>query len=334
MNPPQETVSTSDPEISEHEPDASALNAERDPETQTEPGPGNSSGSRIRLIGFGIFTLVLAALFWKPLLDLTALARKSDLYSHVFLVPLISAYFIWIDRKILPRSFKASWGGALGFGLVGVVLIAAYVVAVGSGWELETINYLSWTMISFVMLFVAGCFVFLGAPFLRVAAFPVAFLIFLVPMPTVVEHGLERFSQLYSADAFHLLMKLSGTPVFREGTTFMMPGLEIEVAPQCSGLRSSFVLFITGLLLGQLCLRSVWGRIVLTAATIPLGLLRNGARIFTISMLTMHYDPEIINGPVHSQGGPPFFVASLVPLYLIMLLLRRLERRKPSKSAD
>ena len=219
---------------------------------------------------------------------------------------------------------------------MGALCGAAYLIAAQSGWEPATIDYLSLTMFAFVTLFVSGCFLFLGAPFLSAAAFPVAFLIFLVPMPTGIEHALERLSQLHSADAFHVLLEISGTPVFREGTTFMMPGLEIEVAPECSGLRSSFVLFITGLLLGQLCLRSAWSRTALVVSTLVLGLMRNGARIFTITMLTMHYNPEIIHGPVHKQGGPPFFVASLVPLYLIMLLLRKIERRKkqPIQSSE
>jgi exosortase/archaeosortase family protein len=101
----------------------------------------------------------------------------------------------------------------------------------------------------------------------------------------------------------------------------------LQVAKECSGIHSSWVLFITGLLASHLFLRTRWRKIVLVAFVIPLGILRNGFRIFVIGMLCVHIGPYMIGSMIHRQGGPFFFALSLVPLFLLLLWLRRRERR-------
>lgn len=279
-----------------------------------------------RLTGLAIFTVCLCAAFWKPLSDLVAYAANHDLYSHVLFVPLISAYFLWSERENITRPTYTSARIATALAICGALIIAGYFIGTRFGWVPGTSDYLFAIMLGFVVLFWSGCFAFLGVGFVSSIAFPFAFLIFLVPFPTVVENGLESLSQNLSAEVFNIFLHLSQTSFTRDGTVFLFQDLEIEVAPQCSGLRSSFVLSITGLLLGQLCLRRKWSRIVLVIATIPIGLLRNGMRIFALTMLTLHFDPNIIHGPLHKSGGPPFFVASLVPLLFLTIVLRRREK--------
>ena len=80
------------------------------------------------------------------------------------------------------------------------------------------------------------------------AAFPFAFLIFMVPLPDAIVDWLETASKLASAEAAALFFSVVGMPVLRDGTVFQLPGIVIEVAQECSGIRSSWVLFITSLL--------------------------------------------------------------------------------------
>jgi exosortase/archaeosortase family protein len=86
------------------------------------------------------------------------------------------------------------------------------------------------------------------------------------------------------------------------------------------------VLLITALIGGMLFLKTPWKRGLLAASFFPIAALRNAARIATIALLSIHVDPAYFNGPVHKQGGPPFFILSLVPLFAIMMILRRSER--------
>jgi exosortase C (VPDSG-CTERM-specific) len=176
-----------------------------------------------------------------------------------------------------------------------------------------------------VFFFSSACALLLGNPTLRVIAFPMAFLIFMAPLPSVLEHGLETFLQHASADAAYVLLKLSGMPILREGTQFQMPGIRIEIAPECSGIHSSLVLFVTSLLAGHFFLRRLWTKVTLSLSVILLGILRNAVRIFTLSQLCVHVDPHIFDSPLHHKGGPLFFVASLLPFCLLLWFLRKIE---------
>ena len=156
-------------------------------------------------------------------------------------------------------------------------------------------------------------------------AFPMGFLIFLTPLPDQAVDWMESGSKLASAEVASWFFVLSGTPAFREGTFFQLPGIVIQVAQECSGIKSSWVLFITSLVAGYLFLTKPWSRALLVGAVIPLGVLRNGFRIMVIGLLCVHVGPDMINSPLHRRGGPIFFVLSLVPLALILWLLRRRE---------
>ena len=155
--------------------------------------------------------------------------------------------------------------------------------------------------------------------------FPLFFLAFMIPLPEAVVDSLENASKVASAEVANWLFLISGTPFLRNGPLFQLPGITIEVAKECSGIRSSLVLIITSLLAANMFLRTTWRRAVIVAAVIPLGLLRNGLRILTISLLCVHIGPEMINSLIHRRGGPVFFVASLIPLFVMLWWLRRRE---------
>jgi exosortase C (VPDSG-CTERM-specific) len=159
-------------------------------------------------------------------------------------------------------------------------------------------------------------------------AFPTAFLLFMVPLPDAVVERLETASKLASAEAAAFFFNASGTPVLRDGLFFRLPGIVIEVAQECSGIRSSWVLFITSLLASHLFLQSSWRRVVLVAFVIPLGVVRNGFRILVIGWLCVEYGPHMIDSVVHKKGGPMFFLISLVPMFLLLVWLRSSEARK------
>jgi exosortase C (VPDSG-CTERM-specific) len=279
-----------------------------------------SSRSR-RLIGFLAFGAFLTLAFIRPLTALATYAAETDLHSHILLVPFISAYLIYIRRMQLPKEYLSSWGCALVslfFGLASL-LAASNIVEPA----LSQNDVLSLTAFSFVCLIATGGFLFLGRNWMTAAAFPFAFLIFMVPLPDGIVDRLETASKLVSAEAAALFFSIVGTPVLRDGTVFQLPGIVIEVAQECSGIRSSWVLFITSVLASYLFLKSPWRRAVLIAFVIPLGILRNGFRILVIGLLCVQVGPQMIHSTIHRQGGPLFFALSLIPLFLLLWWLRR-----------
>jgi exosortase C (VPDSG-CTERM-specific) len=281
----------------------------------------------LRVVGFVGFALLLIAVFIKHLLSLFVYAAGSDLHSHILLVPFISAYLIYTRRKQMPQEHISSLRLAAVFSVAGALALA---LAAGGGLfaamrPLSRNDYLAIMTLSFVCFIAADGFIFMGRKWMAAASFPVAFLIFMAPLPDHIVDYLETASKLASAEAASLFFNLSGTPVLRDGTVFQLPGIVIEVAQECSGIRSSWVLFITSLLASYLFLKSHWRRTALVAAVIPLGILRNGFRILVIGLLCVHVGPHMIHSAIHKRGGPLFFALSLIPLFLLLWWLRKTE---------
>ena len=272
---------------------------------------------------FSFFVTGLAVLFLKPLIALATIAARSQLHSHILLIPFVFIYLIYIRRADLPGISRRSISGSLSFLVIGLAAIGTSQFAA----TLSASEHLAAIILAVISFIVAGGFFFLGSECMRTLAFPFAFLIFLVPLPERAVYLLETASQVASADAADLFFHLSMTPILREGMVFQLPGMVIEVAQECSGIRSSVVLFMTSLVVAHLFLHTPWRRVVLVAFVIPLGILRNGFRIVVIGLLCVHYGPQMINSAIHLHGGPVFFVLSLIPLFALLYWLRRGDRQ-------
>jgi exosortase C (VPDSG-CTERM-specific) len=268
------------------------------------------------------FATLLTVAYIKPLFLLVTGATQSPLDSYIVLVPFISGYLIYARRKQLPTGDGSSpW--AIGPLIAAFAALATALSLGRSGGSLSNHDYLALIAVSFVSFLAAGGFFFLGRKWMTVVAFPFAFLIFIVPMPDAMADALETASKLASAEVANLFFNIFGTPTLRDGTVFQLPNIVIQVAQDCSGIRSSWVLFITSLIAANLFLKSTWRRAVLVCFVIPLGIVRNGFRVAVIGMLCIHWGPQMIHSIIHRRGGPLFFVLSLVPLFLLLWWLRR-----------
>ena len=281
-----------------------------------------SSASRARVVGFFGFVFLLTTVFIKPLFSLATHAAHSELDSYIVLVPFVSAYLIYTRRKQIPNDYGFSPWAIVPL-LAGLAALAIALNLHRSGGSLSDHDYLSLMALSFVCLLAGGGFVFLGRKWMLSTAFPFAFLIFMVPMPDAMASTLETASMLASAEAANLFFNITGTPVLRNGTVFQLPNITIQVGQECSGIRSSCVLVITSLLTANLFLKGTWRRAMLVCFVIPLGIVRNGFRVWVIAMLCVHIGPGMIHSIIHRRGGPIFFALSLIPLFLLLWWLRR-----------
>lgn len=275
-----------------------------------------------RLAGFLCATLALGICFIVPLYNLLRLALSDDLYSDIPLIPLISLYLLWMRRENLPRDFYTSIKPAILFFAAGSLALGVYWFTSRHG-TASIANYFA-----LLLYFTGICFLFLGETFMRIAAFPVALLLFTIPLSDFLRHSLETFLQYGSAMVAGVFFQLSTTPVFQDGLNFYLPNCTIQVAPECSGIHSTVVLLITSLVGGWLFLHSPWNRTALALAVVPLALIRNGFRIFVIGRLCAAYGPQMLASPIHRHGGPLFFVLSLIPFFLLLIFLRKIERPK------
>ena len=270
------------------------------------------------------WVVLLTMAFVQPLTTLIRESLDSPLNSYIVLVPFVSGYLLYLRRRALPTVFRKSVGPALG--MCGVGALALIATTTGTA-TLSMNDRLSLMTFAYVSAIAAGGFLFLGSRWMAAAAFPLAFLFFIVPLPDAAVHGIERASVLASADVSEMLFRMTGTPLLRDGTFFVLPGIVLEIARECSGIHSSWVLFITSLVAAQLFVRSPWRRLIIVAFVLPLAIVRNSVRIVTIGLLCVHIGPHMIDSWIHRRGGPIFFALSLGPLFLLLLWMRHAERR-------
>jgi exosortase C (VPDSG-CTERM-specific) len=273
------------------------------------------------------FAIGLVAAFARPLLALINYAAGSELYSYILLVPFVSAYLLYSRRQQLPKNYATDVPLTLVFLVVGAVLLAFTHSLDSAGRGFSGNSRIVVLTFSFLCCLAAGGFFFFGRRWMRAAAFPLTYLIFMVPMPDAMADALETASKYASAEVANFFFHLSGTPFVRVGRVFQLPNIAIEVAQQCSGIRSSWVLFMTSILAANLFLKTQWRRFALVALVIPLAILRNGFRILVIGLLCVHMGPQMINSLIHRRGGPVFFTLSLIPFLVALWWLHRRDSR-------
>jgi exosortase C (VPDSG-CTERM-specific) len=153
----------------------------------------------------------------------------------------------------------------------------------------------------------------------------------MVPLPDFLRDEIESLLQHGSATVAGWMFAVSDVPVLQGDLTFRIPGITLRVAPECSGIHSTVVLFITSLVAGKFFLQQPWKRAVLCLAVIPLALARNGFRIFVLGELCTHFGTQMIDSPIHHHGGPLFFVLSLIPFLVLLYVLRKYWRPGPGQ---
>jgi exosortase C (VPDSG-CTERM-specific) len=277
-----------------------------------------------RVLGFAGFCLLLTLAFFSPLQALVRHALKEEMHSHILLIPFVSLYLAWQSAGSLPAERRTSVVGGV---ILLVLALGVFLLPQMGGLTLSANDNLSRLAACYALLIGSGGFLFLGNPMMRALAFPFAFLVFLIPLPDAAFMGLENLLMRASAHVAHWFFLLSGTPIFRNGQVIELPGMTLRVAPECSGIRSSFVLFITSLIASYLLLKSRWHRAILVAAVIPLGIFRNALRVLVIGLLCVHRGPHMIDSWIHHKGGPVFFAISLLPLFLMVWWFQRREAR-------
>jgi exosortase C (VPDSG-CTERM-specific) len=296
------------------------------------PGMLSPAGQRFDPVGakrersFGFALVALLLCFVVPLWKLAGFAAGSELFSYILLIPFISFYLVRQKRPVLPNTFEPARVLATGFMVAGTIVLLIYWIGMHPHLKLTGDDYLAVMVSAFLLYFFGVCGWFLGRQFLRANAFALGFLVFMVPIPSPAISEIDTFLQYGSAMVARVFFEMLGTPLIQDGLAFQLPGISLSIAPECSGIHSSMVLFIVSLLAGYFFLRRPWNRAIFILAVIPLSILRNGFRVFTIGELCVHIGPHMINSPIHRKGGPLFFALSLIPLFLLLIFLQGSER--------
>jgi len=264
-------------------------------------------------------------LLLHPVRAFASYALSNDNASHLLLIPFISAWILFLERD---RIFKIL-GSDLAVGFLFFLAGAAFALvafSLASAWT--SLNRLSLYIFALVLLWIAGFAFFFGRSALRQARFPLAFLLLAIPIPDYLLDKAIYFLQKGSAEIAAVLFDFSGVPVLREGFVFHLAHVNIEVARECSGIRSSLALLILAILVAYFYLKTFWKQVLLVVAGLFVMILKNGVRIVTLTLLASYVDPGFLYGRLHHEGGVVFFLLGLLMLAPLLWFLQRGEAKQ------
>jgi exosortase len=304
-------------------------------DTKNRRDGGVSAGGResfLRLPPYLTFSILAAAslaIWWRSLAASLSLALHEDAYTQILLVLPVTIALIIIDWKS-PEP-------ATDFGLaMGSAMLAASALLRFGIHPASSDAQLSLSMLVLVVWWTGAFLLSFGVGAVKRAVFPLCFLLWIIPIPQSILNPVTTWLQNGSVASARFLFAIFGVPIASEGTRITLPGLTIEVAPECSSIRSSLMLVVTTMVVAHLLLRSAWRKVLVIAVAIPLSVAKNGLRIFVLAMLATRVDRSFITGRLHREGGIIYFLLALALIFLLVLGARRSEekRRGPVESGD
>lgn len=226
--------------------------------------------------------------------------------GHGFFVPVIAAYIAWQKRDGLQHpNVKPNPLGIL------VVILAAFQLYIGTlGAEL----FLART--AFLEGIIGLVLALGGWHALKVMAFPLVMLCFMVPIPGVIYNQITFPLQLFASSVAGTLLEVIGIPVLRDGNVLELPSQKLNVVEACSGIRSLLSLTFLSLVYGYFFDKKAWMRTALFLAVVPIAIAANAGRV-TITGVMSEINPEWVTGTAHTASG---WVIFMIALFLMVLM--------------
>ncbi len=265
-----------------------------------------------------------AALYQHVLVKLVHDWATDGNYSHGFLIVPIAAYLVWERRgRLAAAAARPSW--------LGLPLVVLSVALLGAG-VLGAELFLTRVSILGVL---AGAVVFLyGWRHLRILAFPLAFLLLMIPIPAIIFNQIAFPLQLLASRLGELALTIAGVPVLREGNVITLSNTSLEVAEACSGIRSLVSLLTLAIVYGYVMNRRAWARITLALASIPVAIAANGMRVAGTGMAAHYMGPEAAEGFFHEFSGWLLFVVAFILLFAVQRAIAWFAPDRTPRSVD
>jgi len=248
---------------------------------------------------------------------------SDDRLASLYTVPLVSLLMLWRDTE-RDYPVQGAWRGIAGvacaLGVVSGVLRATL-------FQGEWASVVEWAVVVFSLA--AGFGLFYGWASLRSRMAAFSLLAFTAPPPEETVTFVEGLLQRGSADLAGYLISVLGVTYIREGMVFFLPGITVEVARECSGVRSAIALVIAAFVFGRLMMRTNASRLAVIVWAVPVAIIKNAIRIAVLATLAVWSSPDVLHGPLHQYGGLVFGGVA-IPLFapVVLSLLHNEGRRK------
>jgi exosortase B len=266
----------------------------------------------------------LLALTAPTVYSLAITIWPKDEQAHGPLIVAVSAWLAWCRRHRL-RHMTLEPGGHAAWALLGLSLLI-YTAGRSQGmFALETPGL--------ILSLVSGAAVVGGWSAVRVFAFPLAFLVFAIPLPNIIIDALTGSLKQLVSDVAESLLHAGGLPVARSGVVLMVGQYQLLVADACSGLNSMFSLAALGALYIHIAKNtSRLHTILLVLSILPIAFCANIVRVMVLVLVTYYFGDEAGQGFVHGAAGMILFLVAIVLLMALDASLRPLFKSRASRA--
>ncbi len=281
-----------------------------------------SSAPRWVWLGALVPVLLLGAIYAQSIAYLVLQWYRDENYGHGFFIPVISLCLLWAARDRLRTVERVgSWWG---FAVVAVGLALYFV---GEFATLYVVLHLSLWVVTIGLVLAA-----IGWRAMGTIAFPLLYLLVMIPLPDFLHQQLSGRLQLLSSQWGVGFLELVGVTALREGNVIDLGTTQLQVVEACSGLRYLFPLSALALICAYLFDDRMWKRIALFLVSIPIAVGLNIFRIGMTGLLVDTYGVEIAEGFFHAFSGWLLFVTGLVLLAGAAVALGRIGARGRRRS--
>jgi len=263
-------------------------------------------------VAAGALSLLLLALAYPTLRWLVSEWLTNDYYSHGWLILPVSAFLAW---RLWPKEQRQP----ANLGLIPLVLgLMGYLVAL-----LYKAYFLG--ALALIVMLAGLVWFFLGGQALKRIGFPLGFLVAMVPLPFVESASLPL--QLLTGTCSTATARAIGVDATIRGAQITLPGVDLVVGAQCSGLRSIVSLFTIVALLVFLLEVTWWGRLLLAVSSVPIAILGNILRVASLLWVADTWGAKVALSYYHDYSGFFFFLVALALLFIMSRVLRCREIR-------
>ena len=283
-----------------------------------------SIAARDNIWKLGVLLALWAAVFIPVIPAMVDTWLNHSDNSHALLVPLISLYFAWQKRRELSQ---VEISGSLWGGLLLAASLAVYLLSYAGG--IAVIARIAIVTSLFGLLWGS-----LGWAAVRVLAFPLGFLLFMVPVPDTLLGMVSFPLQMLATKISAGVIQFCAIPVYREGNMLFFIQTQLEVAEACSGIRSIMSLTMLSVLFAHLSGNGWWRKAILILAAIPIAMLANILRVSGTGILAHFFGDQVARGFLHEFSGLAVFVFGLGMLFLVFTLLNRIGARRSPVPLD
>jgi exosortase len=260
----------------------------------------------ILVISFGV-------LFGHSISKLIQDWSVNDNYSHGFLIPVIAGYMIWQKKDVLSKIEPEQSNMGLLMLLLGMVVF----IAGNLGAELFI------TRTAIVIIIAAICLYLFGPRVTIIIGVPLAYLMFMIPLPAIIWNKIAFPLQLFAADLASGLVQFLGIPLLREGNILHLPNTTLEVVDACSGLRSLTSLIALSAAFAYIAKISTISKWLLFLSAIPIAVMINILRLTFTALLARYVGPTAAQGFLHELSGIIGFAFACMTFYGLYMILQK-----------